>query len=220
MSPDSQPAQAAPDDGDRGRDKPGEMGDSGRDPGKSGQDDVVDEQFRKTRFTAMTVRLRELEARTEEASNAALARVEKRLPERLGARVGALRERIRQRPALDTAWRVGVFTLGSTLLVAGAIMFVIPGPGFATIILGLVVLASEFAWASRALDPVKAAAERAAESARDPRRRHMAFVAAAVLGVVAAVVAIWYLSHFGATLGPIYDLLREARSWAMGLFKR
>lgn len=167
----------------------------------------------------MAARLREMEARTSVASEAALARVEKKLPERLGARVAALRERIRNRPALDTAWRVGVFTLGSTLLVAGLIMFVIPGPGFATIILGLVVLATEFAWASRALDPVKAAAARAAESAKDPRRRRMALTFAAFLGVVAAGAVIWYLERYGSTLGPVYGWLQAARDWAFGLFR-
>ena len=47
--------------------------------------------------------------------------------------------------------RGGVFLVGMTLLAAGAAMLVLPGPGIAVILLGLVVLSAEFQWASRAL---------------------------------------------------------------------
>jgi uncharacterized protein (TIGR02611 family) len=50
------------------------------------------------------------------------------------------------------ARRGGVFIVGVALLVAGAAMLVLPGPGIAVILLGLVVLAREFSWAKRALD--------------------------------------------------------------------
>jgi uncharacterized protein (TIGR02611 family) len=41
--------------------------------------------------------------------------------------------------------------LGFTLLVIGAAMLVLPGPGWLTIGLGLLVLAAEFIWARRLL---------------------------------------------------------------------
>ena len=47
--------------------------------------------------------------------------------------------------------RGGVFLVGMTLLVAGAAMLVLPGPGIAVILLGLVVLSAEFQWAQRVL---------------------------------------------------------------------
>jgi uncharacterized protein (TIGR02611 family) len=47
--------------------------------------------------------------------------------------------------------RGGVFLAGSALLVAGAAMLVLPGPGIAVILLGLVVLSAEFQWAKRVL---------------------------------------------------------------------
>ena len=47
--------------------------------------------------------------------------------------------------------RGGVFLVGMALLVAGAAMLVLPGPGIAVIVLGLVVLSAEFLWAKRAL---------------------------------------------------------------------
>ena len=47
--------------------------------------------------------------------------------------------------------RGGVFVVGMTLLIAGAAMLVLPGPGIAVILLGLVVLSAEFKWAQRVL---------------------------------------------------------------------
>jgi uncharacterized protein (TIGR02611 family) len=47
--------------------------------------------------------------------------------------------------------RGGVFLVGTTLLIAGAAMLVLPGPGIAVILLGLVVLSAEFQWAKRVL---------------------------------------------------------------------
>jgi uncharacterized protein (TIGR02611 family) len=47
--------------------------------------------------------------------------------------------------------RGGVFLVGSALLVAGAAMLVLPGPGIAVMLLGLVVLSAEFQWAKRIL---------------------------------------------------------------------
>jgi tellurite resistance protein TerC len=45
--------------------------------------------------------------------------------------------------------------LGFTLLAIGAAMLVLPGPGWLTIGLGLVVLAAEFIWARRLLNRLK-----------------------------------------------------------------
>jgi uncharacterized protein (TIGR02611 family) len=47
--------------------------------------------------------------------------------------------------------RGGVFLVGMALLVVGAAMLVLPGPGIAVILLGLVVLSAEFRWAQRVL---------------------------------------------------------------------
>jgi uncharacterized protein (TIGR02611 family) len=44
---------------------------------------------------------------------------------------------------------------GFTLLLAGVIMLVTPGPGWLVIFLGLTVLAAEFVWARRLMDRVK-----------------------------------------------------------------
>ena len=53
--------------------------------------------------------------------------------------------------ALQKTKRLLKIVLGFTLLVIGAAMLVLPGPGWLTIGLGLVVLAAEFIWARRLL---------------------------------------------------------------------
>ena len=58
--------------------------------------------------------------------------------------------------------RLAVFVLGATVLGAGLAMLALPGPGLLVIILGLAILASEFAWAERALDRTTATAASAA----------------------------------------------------------
>ena len=45
---------------------------------------------------------------------------------------------------------------GVLLLAAGTLMLVLPGPGVLVILIGLALLATEFAWARRALDHLKA----------------------------------------------------------------
>jgi uncharacterized protein (TIGR02611 family) len=49
------------------------------------------------------------------------------------------------------ARRGGVLVVGTALLVAGAAMLVLPGPGIAVMLLGLVVLSAEFKWAQQVL---------------------------------------------------------------------
>lgn len=44
---------------------------------------------------------------------------------------------------------------GFGLLFVGTVLLVLPGPGWATIFLGLVLLAGEFAWAHRLLERLK-----------------------------------------------------------------
>jgi UPF0716 family protein affecting phage T7 exclusion len=46
---------------------------------------------------------------------------------------------------------MAVLVAGLMLVLAGLAMLVLPGPGLVTIILGLVVLATEFAWAHHLL---------------------------------------------------------------------
>lgn len=159
-----------------------------------------------------------LREQLKEASTAAFHKIESSAPPSVAVRLRRFREALRRNRALDTTWRVLVFALGVTLVVAGVVMFVIPGPGWATVILGLVVLASEFSWANRALKPVKGAAKRASDAAMDPRKRKRNLTLAAIGGVLIGIALVWYLSHYGLTLGPVLALLDSFMAWLQGLF--
>jgi len=154
----------------------------------------------------------------KEASTAAFHKIEASAPPSVAARLRSFREALRRNRGLDTAWRVSVFALGVTLVVAGVIMFVIPGPGWATVILGLVVLASEFSWANRALTPVKDAAKRASDAAMDPRKRRRNLTLAAIAGVLMGAVLVWYLVNYGLSLGPILAITDAIVEWLRGLW--
>lgn len=125
---------------------------------------------------------------------------EKGAPPGEPGRVKRFRESIRRNPILNTAWRAGVFAVGATVLAGGVVMMITPGPGIVAIVLGLAVLATEFAWAQTALHRAKAAAERAREKALDPRKRRRNTVLGAVTGVLAGALAITYLAAYGFAL--------------------
>lgn len=65
--------------------------------------------------------------------------------------------------------RVAVSVLGFATLGAGIVLLALPGPGIAVILVGLAILATEYAWARHALDAAKTRARRAARRVR--RRR-------------------------------------------------
>lgn len=64
-------------------------------------------------------------------------------------------------------WRIVVLVVGLTLVAAGVVMLVVPGPGIAAILAGLALLSTEFAWARRLL----AYARRRFNAARDQVRQ-------------------------------------------------
>jgi uncharacterized protein (TIGR02611 family) len=55
------------------------------------------------------------------------------------------------RRPLDTGYRVGVGVVGALVVAFGLVTVPLPGPGWLTVIAGLVVLATEFVWAERLL---------------------------------------------------------------------
>jgi uncharacterized membrane protein len=79
-------------------------------------------------------------------------------------------------------------------------MMITPGPGILGIVLGLAILATEFAWAQRALHRAKQAAEKAKEKALDPRKKRRNTILAVVLGILAGAAVIAYLVVYDFTL--------------------
>lgn len=66
-----------------------------------------------------------------------------------------VREFLRLDELSPVARRVLVGTVGTTVLLIGVAMMLLPGPAFIVIPLGLVILATEFLWARRILRKVR-----------------------------------------------------------------
>ena len=64
------------------------------------------------------------------------------------------------RVVLRHAWRTIIIVVGSTLVLIGLAMLVLPGPGIVVIIAGLAILAREFIWAQGLLDKAQNTAKR------------------------------------------------------------
>lgn len=107
-------------------------------------------------------------------------------------RRGRLHRRLHSHPVLALTTKIVVTVVGSLVLLAGVIMIFTPGQGILAIVLGLAILATEYAWAERWL---RAAKDRAAQARRraeamDPkvRRRRLLLAGVATLVLLGAVV--------------------------------
>jgi len=102
------------------------------------------------------------------------------------------RARAKTTPAGELAWRIGVAILGGSITALGAVFLITPGPGWLIIFAGLGILASEFAWAERALIKTKMLALKAAQRALPPgkKRLYLAIAVLVVIGIVLALFAI------------------------------
>ena len=70
-----------------------------------------------------------------------------------------------------TARRIAIAIIGTTVVLLGVAMLVLPGPGILTIILGLMLLGVEFAFARRWLVRIKSTSKKAADKVRARVRR-------------------------------------------------
>ena len=87
-------------------------------------------------------------------------------------------------------WRILVGLIGGLVTVLGAIALVAPGPGWLIIFAGLGILASEFAWADKALIKTKMLAIKTAQRALPPdTRKSVIYLIVAVVVIAIAVGA-------------------------------
>lgn len=88
--------------------------------------------------------------------------------------------------------RLLILILGVAVLLAGIAMLALPGPGVLVIIVGLVILATEFTWAERALDKTTSTAAGAATKVTGNKSGQRALalsgIAMIVGGIIVAVV--------------------------------
>jgi len=73
--------------------------------------------------------------------------------------------------------RVLVGVIGGVVTLVGVVALVAPGPGWLIIFTGLGILATEFAWAARALAHAKGIASRAAYAARIKKEHQLILLA-------------------------------------------
>jgi uncharacterized protein (TIGR02611 family) len=110
------------------------------------------------------------------------------------------RDSVRKNRTLDAAWRTVIFVVGFTVVGIGIFFLLFPGPGWAVIILGLIILASEYAWAQRMLHPVKAYASRLSElvMSQEYRANRMKVILVSTIIIIALAYAYW--AKWGATM--------------------
>jgi uncharacterized protein (TIGR02611 family) len=94
-------------------------------------------------------------------------------------------------PALK---RVLVGVAGGFVTLLGVVALVAPGPGWLIIFTGLGILATEFAWAARALTKARGIASRAASSARIKKEHQLILLAVGTfISLVLLVIYYEYL---------------------------
>ena len=81
-----------------------------------------------------------------------------------GQRFLMWRESIRRRPRAYLIYRIVIGVIGGGIVVGGLALVPLPGPGWLIVFLGLAILATEFAWARRALARAKAMVGRKTQS--------------------------------------------------------
>jgi len=72
--------------------------------------------------------------------------------------------RILSRARIDYVRKVVIAVIGTTVLLLGLALIILPGPAFVVIPVGLAILASEFAWARRVIRRGRIFVERARRS--------------------------------------------------------
>ena len=103
-----------------------------------------------------------------------------------------LRTWVRRTPAGRLAWRVFIGSLGGGITVLGAIFLVAPGPGVLVLLAGLGILATEFAWAGRAIEKTKSAAKSAADKSGLPIwMKYFIVAGGAVVSIIAVIIYYW-----------------------------
>jgi hypothetical protein len=112
--------------------------------------------------------------------------------------------------------RIGLEILGWLLLAGGVAALVLPGPGLLLLAMGLWVLAKNYRWADRLLDPVKRAAYKgAAEGVKTwPRIIMSSLLALALI----ALGVLWGIKPPAPSWWPLADKWWLFGGWGTGAF--
>ena len=131
----------------------------------------------------------------------------KSVADRLYGNYMGRRESARNNRVLDATWRGIILVVGLTLLGLGLFFLLFPGPGWAVIIVGLIVLATEYAWAQRLLNPVKDFSSRIARLVVSQEYRVRRSNVILVVTIVFVSIAYAYWARWGATMQGFEPIL-------------
>ena len=107
---------------------------------------------------------------------------------------GSWRDRIRRKPGMATAYRVGIFVVGLLFVLLGLALTVLPGPlTIPPVLVGLWVWSTEFAWAARFFTTF---ARKAREAWTHAKQHPVSSAAVTIGGLAAAGAAFWAVGHF------------------------
>jgi uncharacterized protein (TIGR02611 family) len=117
------------------------------------------------------------------------------------------RDSARTNRALDATWRGIILVLGLTIVGLGIFFLLFPGPGWAVILVGLIILATEYAWAQRLLNPVQEFSSRIARLVVSQEYRVRRSNVILVFTVVFVTIAYAYWARWGATMQGFEPIL-------------
>ncbi len=130
---------------------------------------------------------------------------------------GRLHRKLHSHPVLSLATKVVITVVGALVMLAGVVMLFTPGQGILAIVLGLAILATEYAWAERWLRKAreKAAAARRRAEEMDPavRRRRLLLAGVVVLVVVGAGVAYLVTFDWPSVAVDGWDWVQSLAGW-------
>jgi len=75
-----------------------------------------------------------------------------------------IRQQIKSTPYGSLVWRIFIGVIGGLITIIGTVFLFAPGPGLLVLLAGLGILASEFAWASRACNLLRITSARSANN--------------------------------------------------------
>ena len=140
-------------------------------------------------------------------SNSQETKQRKSFGDRLYGNYMGRRNSVRSNRVLDTTWRAIILVVGLTMLGLGLFFLLFPGPGWAVIIVGLIVLATEYAWAQRLLNPVKEFSSRIARMAMGEEYRTKRSNIVLIFTFVIVSIAYAYWARWGATMQGFEPIL-------------
>lgn len=135
------------------------------------------------------------------------AKDRKSISDRLYGNYMGKRDAARTNRALDATWRGIILVVGLTMVGLGLFFLLFPGPGWAVIIIGLIVLATEYAWAQRILNPVREFSSRLARLVISQEYRARRSNVILIVTVVVFAIAYAYWAKWGATMQGFEPIL-------------